>query len=75
MNEYSTDTAKQKLAQGVRGGLGKAIGHGLWSFLKFYFMKLGFLDGKAGFMLAISSAEGSYYRYLKLMLLDKKNAA
>jgi len=30
----------------------------------------GFLDGRHGLMLAISNAEGSYYRYLKLMLLQ-----
>ena len=34
-----------------------------------YVFKLGFLDGKEGFMLAVSNAEGSYYRYLKLIEL------
>ncbi|MGH7480043.1 MAG: glycosyltransferase family 2 protein, partial [Candidatus Methylomirabilales bacterium] len=35
-------------------------------------LKAGFLDGREGFMLAISNAEGSYYRYLKLMYLEEK---
>ena len=42
------------------------------SFVKTFFLKLGFLDGKAGLMLAISNAEGVYYKYLKLFYLNKK---
>jgi hypothetical protein len=58
-------------AQGRRAGLGTAISHGLWTFLRTYLFKLGFLDGREGFMLAVSNAEGSYYRYLKLMHLGE----
>lgn len=67
MNDYSTISAKQKLLNGVQGSLWKAITHGLWSFFRGYILRLGFLDGKEGFMLAVSNAEGTYYRYLKLM--------
>ena len=42
------------------------------SFFKTFVVKLGFLDGKAGFMLAISNAEGVYYKYLKLFFLNRK---
>ena len=42
------------------------------SFFKTFVLKLGFLDGKAGFMLAVSNAEGVYYKYLKLFFLNKK---
>jgi hypothetical protein len=35
-------------------------------------LRLGFLDGREGFMLAVANAEGSYYRYLKLMLLERR---
>jgi glycosyltransferase involved in cell wall biosynthesis len=37
-----------------------------------YVLKAGFLDGRHGFILAVSNAEGTYYRYLKLMLLNEK---
>ncbi len=67
MNDYSTLSAKQKKEKGQKGGLLKAIIHGLFSFIKIYFLKLGFLDGKPGFIMAVSNAEGSYYRYLKMM--------
>lgn len=41
-------------------------------FLYRYFLRLGFLDGREGFMLAVINAENSYYRYAKLMLLSEK---
>jgi glycosyltransferase involved in cell wall biosynthesis len=70
VNRYSTESARMLYEQGRRGGLGTAIGHGLWTFLRTYVLKAGFLDGREGLMLAISNAEGSYYRYLKLAYLN-----
>ena len=55
--------------KGRRAGLSTAIGHGLWTFIRTYIFKRGFLDGREGFILAVSNAEGTYYRYLKLMYL------
>jgi len=49
-----------------KGGVLIAFLHGLWSFLKHYFFKLGFLDGGAGFVIAFGNFEGTFYRYLKL---------
>ena len=72
VNHYSSAGAEQALARGKQGGLGKAVSHGLWAFLRSYLLRAGFLDGREGFMLAISSAEGVYYRYLKLLYLNKR---
>jgi hypothetical protein len=58
-----------------RGSLGRAIGHGLWAFFRTYFLRLGFLDGRWGFMLAVSNAEGTYYRYVKLWLMQRHGVA
>lgn len=69
VNRYSTAGAEQAHARGKQGGLGKAVLHGVWAFLRAYVVKRGFLDGREGFILAVSSAEGTYYRYLKLMYL------
>jgi glycosyltransferase involved in cell wall biosynthesis len=74
LNAYSSAGARQMLARGKRGSLGRAIGHGLWTFLRTYVLRAGFLDGREGFMLAVSNAEGAYYRYLKLMLLERTGA-
>lgn len=72
INSYSSAGAKFGFEQGKRASLGKAILHGGWAFVRTYFLKAGFLDGRAGFMLSVSNAEGAYYRYLKLMLLGDK---
>jgi len=66
INRYSTLAAQQAYQAGARASLGKALNRGLWTFCKTYFFQLGFLDGREGLMLAISNAEGSYYKYLKL---------
>jgi len=67
MNRYSTDGAAMMHARGLQGSVTRALGHGLWTFLRTYILRRGFLDGRYGLLLAISNAEGSYYRYLKLM--------
>jgi glycosyltransferase involved in cell wall biosynthesis len=72
MNRYSSASAAEMHKQGRRGSLMSALLHGGWTFARTYFLRLGFLDGREGFMLAVANAEGAYYRYLKLALLDKK---
>lgn len=71
MNSYSTAGAAMLHARGRRAGLGTAITRGCWAFVHTYVLRLGFLDGRQGFMLAVSNAEGTYYRYVKLMLLHE----
>jgi len=69
VNRYSTAGARQALQRGRSGGVLKAVVHGLWAFVRTYFLRGGILDGREGFLLAVSNAEGVYYRYLKLMYL------
>lgn len=71
VDRYSTDAAAQAFARGKRGSVGAALGHGLWAFFRTYVLKAGFLDGAHGLALAISNAEGTYYRYLKLWQLEQ----
>ena len=66
MNRYSTGRALDQIGKGRRGGLGAALLHGAWAFLRGYLLKRGFLDGRLGFVLAVYVAEGTYYRYLKM---------
>lgn len=74
MDRYSTDSAPMVLARGETPGLATAIVHGIAAFLRTYVFKLGFLDGRLGFVLAVSNAEGSYYRYVKAWLLARDRA-
>ena len=75
LDRYSTAGAQALLQKGVKGSLAKALGHGWWAFMRTYVLKLGFLDGQRGLALAISNAEGTYYRYMKLWLLQRKGSA
>lgn len=72
MNMYSTSAAHMKLREGRGASVFTALLHGGWAFFRTYVLRLGFLDGREGFMLAVANAEGSYYRYVKLMLLSEK---
>jgi hypothetical protein len=69
INVYSSLGAKDLKKRGKSGSLKKAIFHAIWAFMRTYFLRLGFLDGREGLMLAISVAEGTYYRYIKLIYL------
>lgn len=72
MTAYSTAGAAMMQARGKSSSLTSAIVHGLWTFIRTYVLRAGFLDGREGFMLAVSNAEGAYYRYLKLMRLNER---
>ena len=71
IDAYSTASAEQAYLKGKRSSVSKAIGHGLWAFFRTYFLRRGFLDGSQGLALAISNAEGTYYRYIKIWLLEQ----
>ncbi len=70
LDAYSTAGARAMSARGRRGGVGSALLHGFWTFLRGYVLRRGFLDGRLGFVLALSNAHGAYYRYVKLWLLE-----
>ena len=75
MNAYSAAGAMMQLERGRKASLACAVWHGAWTFFRTYVLRAGFLDGCEGFMLAVSNAEGAYYRYLKLLLLLKDKAS
>ena len=70
LNRYSSANARDMTTAGRKGSFARAVASGLWAFFRTYVLQLGFLDGRWGFMLAVSNAEGTYYRYLKLWLLQ-----
>ncbi len=72
MNRYTTLSAQQKSARGKQASLFSAVTHGLWAFFWSYIGRAGFLDGREGFILAVTKAENSYYRYLKLLYLNEQ---
>jgi len=68
MNLYSELGAERKRSDAASSSLTKAITAAFISFIKMYFLKKGFLDGRLGLVAAINSAVASYYKYLKLAL-------
>jgi glycosyltransferase involved in cell wall biosynthesis len=72
VNRYSSAGAQMMVADGRAGTLTSAVAHGAWTFMRTYVLEAGFMDGREGFMLAVSNAEGVYYRYLKAWLLGKR---
>ena len=72
INHYSTAGALMLSEKNKTASLKKAVSHAAWAFFRTYIIRAGFLDGREGFMLAVSTAESAYYRYAKLMLLNKR---
>ena len=72
LDAYSTAGARAMAARGRHAGVGSALLHGFWTFLRGYVFRRGFLDGRMGFVLALSNAHGAYYRYVKLWLLERQ---
>jgi glycosyltransferase involved in cell wall biosynthesis len=71
VNRYSTDAALMMHARGKRTHLSAVIGHSVWTFIRIYIVRRGFLDGREGFVLAAVAAAGSFFRYSKLMYLSQ----
>jgi glycosyltransferase involved in cell wall biosynthesis len=72
INQYSTAGALTLSKKNKTATLKMAVARAVWAFFRTYILRAGFLDGREGFMLAVSTAESTYYRYAKLMLLGKR---
>jgi len=69
-SQYSWEWAKLKHASGQRAGLIKAIVHSCWMFISCYFIKLGFLDGRRGLLMAILFWQYTFNKYSALWSLE-----
>lgn len=68
-NRYSTLGAEKIKHKEI--GMWSALFHAMWAFVKHYVFKAGFLDGWAGFVIAFGNFEGTFYRYLKAIELQR----
>ncbi|MFM8341812.1 MAG: glycosyltransferase family 2 protein, partial [Methylomonas sp.] len=73
INSYSSLGAQKLFNNNKKITLVGAITRAFWSFFRTYIIKASWLDGPEGLMLAISNAEGTYYKYIKLRLLNLNN--
>jgi glycosyltransferase involved in cell wall biosynthesis len=70
-NRYSTLHAQALYRQGVRASYWRLLASPLARFVKFYLLRLGFLDGGPGFAHIAIGCNNSFLKYLKLIELDK----
>jgi glycosyltransferase involved in cell wall biosynthesis len=69
-NRYSTLGAEKMLGH-KRGSFFKAWYHAVTVFVRNYIFRKGFLDGRAGFAIAIGNFIGTFYKYAKLTELEE----
>jgi glycosyltransferase involved in cell wall biosynthesis len=74
VNDYSSLGAQMLHQKGVQSSVSKAIFKAFWIFIRTYWLKAAFLDGRQGLMLSISNAEGTYYKYVKLLELQNRQS-
>lgn len=72
---YAWLGAQRRYQAGKRGfGLTGASLRALWTFIQVYFINLGFLDGRLGFLVAVMYAQGSFNKYAGLWTLRQIDA-
>jgi len=69
--EISTIAAESLFNTNRRVHWSKIFLSPLWAFINGYFLRLGFLDGQDGFVIATHTANQSYKKYYKLKQLQK----
>jgi len=72
-NRYTSLQAEAMHARGERAGLARLALSPLARFLRFYIVKLGFLDGAAGFAHIAIGAFASFLKYAKLRALNARD--
>lgn len=67
---YAAAWAQQRKAAGRKTSIASGLIHALSCFLRMYVVRAGFLDGRAGFLLAVLSAHSTFVKYADLWLRD-----
>ncbi len=68
LSRYSRGAALDVHARGGSSTLTKAVLKGFWAFIRTYFLRQGFRDGRMGLALAIYNSHTTYYKYLRLWM-------
>lgn len=73
-DKYSLLTAQKMHVKGKKAGILKPYISALGRFISMYLIKLGFLDGHAGWKIATISAQSNILKYKELRRLNKQHA-
>jgi len=71
-NNFTTISAVAMHKKGQTSNWIKILVNPFWSFFNGYFVRLGFLDGFYGFVIAINAAHQTFLKYIKLYRLQRK---
>jgi glycosyltransferase involved in cell wall biosynthesis len=71
INRYTTLSAQVYFEQQKKAAFFKMLFSPVFTFVVNYFIRRGFLDGAAGFIIARLSAQEAFLKYSKLLLLQK----
>ncbi|MBR1625721.1 MAG: glycosyltransferase family 2 protein [Bacteroidales bacterium] len=72
VNKYSTLGARKYLARHKTAGFCKILFSPVWTFFRMYVLRLGFLDGRAGFYVCKITAFETFLKCIKLKELNYK---
>lgn len=70
---FSSISAQAYYDIGKKAPWYKIVWNPFWAFFKAYFLRLGFLDGKNGFVISKETGKITYLKYTKLRQLYKEN--
>ncbi len=73
-NKFSSLGAQSSINKGRRSNVLKVIFFPLWRFVRNYFIKMGFLDGIYGLVIASINAHENFLKYAKMMEQQGQNA-
>ncbi|MCK9783231.1 MULTISPECIES: glycosyltransferase family 2 protein [Proteus] len=70
--KYATEWAKERHQQGKKVSFGSILSHTVGAFFKTWLLRMGFLDGKQGLILAFVNAQYTFNKYASLWELSQK---
>jgi glycosyltransferase involved in cell wall biosynthesis len=72
IDRFTTIAAREKVARGKTSSLVAMLFRPPWRFLRMYVFRMGFLDGRAGFVLAVLAAYYVFAKYAKVWELTAR---
>ena len=73
IDSFTEIGAQEIIKKGKRVSLASPFTHGIWTFVKLYIFKKGFMDGYAGLVVSVLSGMHAFIKYSKVIMLMKKS--
>lgn len=73
IDNFTEIGAQEIIRKGKSVSLISPFTHGIWTFVKLYIFKKGFMDGYAGLVVSVLSGMHAFIKYCKVIMLTKKS--